>query len=142
MSDVLPYFGSWEELRKYVIEETLHRNKYGHPPRAFVDALSDPMPMVGVFASLGALKQVAIAGEHRQFAEGVQAGISRVIDDYCTPPNPHGPWPLPPSVIAFELATLANALQESRLRTGILEVASQLFQKSLETVRQRAGLFG
>jgi len=94
------------------------------------------------FGQRQALKQVAVAGENRQFAEGVQAGISRVMDDYCTPPHPHGPWPPPPSVIAFELATIANALHESRLRTGILEVASQLFQKSLETVRQRAGLFG
>ncbi len=142
MSDVLPYFDSWEELRRYVINETLHRNKQGHPPRALAYALSDPIPMVGVFASLGALKQVAIAGENRRFAEGVQAGISRVIDDYCTPPHPHGPWLPPPSVIAFELATMANALHESRLRTGILEVASQLFQKSLETMRQGARPFG
>ncbi len=93
------------------------------------------MPMVGMFATLGALRQVAIAGQNRQLAEGVQAGISRVIDDYCTHPHPYGPWPSPPSVIAFELATMANALQESRLRTGILEVASQLFRKSLETVK-------
>jgi len=95
------------------------------------------MPMVGRFASLGALKQLTIASENRQFAEGVQARISRVIDDYCTCPHPYGPWPPPPSVIAFELATMANALHESRLRTGILEVASQLFQKNLETVKAK-----
>ncbi|SRR6266851_203567 len=142
MSDVPPYFDSWEELGRYVINETLHRGKNGHPPGTFAYALSDPMPMVGMFASLGALKQVAIASENRQFAEGVQAGISRVIDDYCSRPHPHGPWPPPPSVIAFELATMANALLESWLRTGILEVASQLFQKSLETVRQGARPFG
>ncbi|SRR6266851_350899 len=135
MSDVLPYFDSWEELRRYVIDEALHRDKNGHPSGAFAYALSDPMPMVGMFATLGALRQVAIAGQNRQLAEGVQAGISRVIDDYCTHPHPYGPWPSPPSVIAFELATMANALQESRLRTGILEVASQLFRKSLETVK-------
>src|SRR5712692_5759933 len=139
MSDVLPYFGSWAELRRYVINETLHRDKHGHPPRAFAYALSDPMPMVGMLASLGALKQVAIAGENRQFAEGVEAGISRVIDDYCNPPHPYGPWAPPPSVIAFELATMANALHESRLRTGILEVATQLFQKSLERVKGKSG---
>jgi hypothetical protein len=135
MSDVLPYFDSWEELRRYVIEKTFQGDKHGHPPRALAYAFSDPMPAVGMFASLGALKQVAIASENRQFAEGVQAGISRVIDEYCAPPHPPGPWPWPPSVIAFELATMANALRESRLRTGILEVASQLFQKNLERVR-------
>jgi len=93
--------------------------------------------IVGMFASMGVVKQVAIAGENRQLAETFQNGISRVLDEYCGTPHGVHPWPPPPTTVAFELASLANAFPEGRLRMGIADVANQLFQKSVENVKSQ-----
>jgi len=84
-----------------------------------------------LFVSGAAMKQIALnlpeGAAKRDLLSATQQSIADWEDDYCGTP----PRPIPSIALAAELATFANELTDSTLRTLILDEAGQIAQKGL-----------
>jgi hypothetical protein len=144
---VPPYFGSWDDLVKYVVNSALHP-KVPRPNWVDLEALppdsvpAGPVPdpwkaVTATLVSAVTAKQLALSmkgSAGAQMEKSASAAIEQVLDDYCGTPPRKIPWPYPGPPpwsygIASELMAIANASQVAGLREDLTKVAGQVVQR-------------
>jgi len=86
--------------------------------------------LVSLVSTKEAAAQMSNNVAAQQVVAAADAGISQFLDDYCSPPFVIGwPYPGPPplgSMIASELAKVANTFEQGALRAGLLKLAGRV----------------
>ncbi len=150
---VPPYFGSYEQL----VNELLHDpflgsgrprphaatelSRTGTPATETTALHPQPQPWrsgaVSYLVTAVSMKEIAAQTRgnlQEQLTQNADAAIDQFLDDFCGTPPSKIPWhwPGPPpwnSVLAAELAMVANTLQSGFMRTELLSLAGRIIEK-------------